>query len=173
MCQRHTFANHSTVLRRVITVSVRNWPQGDDNWLSPVAGWTTFSGLYSHGNTLTPSHAPAERITPPFPPPSSLTTPLLNHHHHHQTLSCYSSWIMQEAFSIVATNMPRHVLFTLKSDRSPLAAARIREPPVGLKDISIGSVCLLAQSPWPAHPRRGERIPVFNGSTELEVNICI
>lgn len=156
------------VLRREIVVSVWERPQGDDNRLDDL-------------RSLQPGQHPYTFTCPRRayqPPPSLLllflfyNTPNHQQHHHHQplTLACYSTWIMEEASSVVATNMPRHVLFTPESDRSPLAAAQTREPPArpaSLKDISISSVHLLAQSPWPAHPCWGER-PHFL----MEVRSC-
>lgn len=109
-------------------------------------------------------------LTSSFSSPSSFTTPLLS------PLACYSTWIMQGPSSIVATNMPRHVLFTLNSGRSPTPLSPPPPPhrwpdlwaATGLKDISDSSLCLLARSPWPLRPCR-RATPVFLGSKYLHL----
>lgn len=80
---------------------------------------------------------------------------------------------MEEASSIVATNMPQHVLFTLVSDRSPLAPAQTRESPhqpqsrqrqltTSARSVSLTCTALLTRA-----------TPLFNGSEELQVNIWV
>ncbi len=169
MCQNNKFPFLPAVLRK-IAVSLWERPQGDDDWLSPVAGWTTFSGLYSPATLLHLHMSHAEHITP-YPSCffSSFTTPPTTSTNPHQLLHMNNARSLlnrrnQHATACFIHNKVRQISAHRRPDPWVARWPQSHQHQLSASARSVSLTCTSLQR---------KATPLFNGGTELQVNIWI